>query len=152
MKAKSSIVMDFMVKSSLVLACFVFGFSSLTKGNAQGIVGKWKQVSAKMFCTPDAVKNSHGHLKDVMDMPKVEAMDEFKSDNTLTETITSGTTKTSASGTWTMLGKTVTISITGHKPMNGIISETGNTLIYTMDMPKSDHMQVSKREWTFSRI
>ena len=134
-----------------MLACGLSGFAG-NHCEAQSIVGKWQQVSGKMYCTPDAVKNSHGHLQDVMEMPKVEAMDEFKADNTLIETITSGTTKTSTSGTWTMSGKTVTISITGHKPMSGIVSDTDKTLIYTMDMPKSEHMQVIKREWTFAKI
>ncbi len=152
MKTKSSIFMAFILKLLLVVTCFVFGFSSLSKCDAQGIVGKWRQVSGKMFCTPDAVKNSHGHLQDVMDMPKVEAVDEFKADKTLTETITSGTTKTVTSGTWAMSGKIVTISITGHKPMSGIVSDADKTLIYTVEMPKSEHMQVSRREWTFSKI
>ena len=58
-----------------------------------------------MYCTADAVKNSHGHLQEVMDMPKVDVVDEFKSDNTLTETITTGSTKTSISGTWTWQAK-----------------------------------------------
>jgi len=152
MKTASPIFITFKFKALVVVTCFVFGFSSFTKCDAQGIVGNWKQVSAKMFCTPDAVKNSHGHLQDVMEMPKVEAVDEFKEDNTLIETITSGTTKTSTSGTWTMSGKTVTVSITGHKPMSGIVSDAGNTLIYTVEMPKSEHMRVSRREWTFSKI
>ena len=105
-----------------------------------------------MYCTADAVKNSHGHLQEVMDMPKVDAVDEFKSDHTLVETITTGTTKTSNSGTWTMNGKTVTITITGHPPMSGIVSDADNTLIYTVEMPKSEHMQVIKRQWTYSKV
>lgn len=133
---------------------FLIGLSSLgfNYSFGQSIVGKWKQVSGKMYCSPDAVKNSHGHLQDVMDMPKVEAVDEFRSDHTLTETITTGGTKTSTSGTWAISGKTVTITITGHQPMSGIVSEKGNSLVYTLEMPKSDHMQVTKREWTYEKI
>jgi len=138
-------------KAIIIFFC-LSGLAGVPPCGAQSIVGKWKQISAKMFCSPDAVKGSHGHLQEVMDMPKVEAVDEFKSDNTLIETITSGNTKTSNSGKWTISGKTVTISITGHKPMNATISELGNTLIYSMDMPKSEHMQVLRREWTFARI
>jgi hypothetical protein len=137
---------------SLILTCCLIGFAGMQPCGAQSIVGKWKQVSAKMYCTPDAVKNSHGHLQDVMEIPKVDAVDEFKSDKTLTETIISGTTKTITSGTWTMLGKSITISIIGQKPMTGIVSDAENTLIYTIELPKSEHMQVSKREWTFSKI
>ena len=138
-------------KTILLTSCLI-GLTAMMHCDAQSIVGKWKQVSGKMYCTPDVVKNSHGHLQDVMDMPKVDAVDEFKSDHTLTETITTGATKTSNTGTWTMAGKTVTISITGHPPMSGIVSDTDNTLIYTVDMPKSEHMQVIKRQWTYSKI
>jgi hypothetical protein len=142
---------DIISKAFLLTSCLM-GFAGTMRCDAQSIVGKWKQVSGKMFCSPDAVKNSHGHLQEVMDMPKVDAVDEFKSDHTLTETITTGATKTSSSGTWTMTGKTVTISITGHPPMSGIVSDTGDTLIYTVEMPKSEHMQVIKRQWTYSKI
>jgi hypothetical protein len=76
-----------------------WGFLSICRADAQSIVGRWKQVSAKMYCAPDAVKNSHGHLQAVMDMPEVDAVDEFRADNTLVETITTGTTRTSTSGT-----------------------------------------------------
>jgi len=51
-------------------------------------VGKWKQVSGKVFCTFEAVKKSHNYLLEVMDVPKVERLDEFKADDNLTETIT----------------------------------------------------------------
>jgi hypothetical protein len=138
-------------KTILLTPCLI-GLTAMIHCEAQSIVGKWKQVSGKMFCDADAVKKSHGHLQDVMDMPKVDAVDEFKSDHTLTETITTGATKTSSTGTWTMAGKTVTISITDHPPMSGIVSDTDNTLIYTVEMPKSDHMQVVKRQWTYSKV
>jgi Lipocalin-like domain len=142
---------DIISKAFLLTACLA-GFAGVMRCDAQSIVGKWKQISGKMYCTADAVKNSHGHLQEVMDMPKVDVVDEFKSDHTLTETITTGSTKTSNSGTWTMAGKTVTISVTGHPPMSGIVSDTDNTLIYTVEMPKSDHMQVIKRQWTYSKV
>jgi hypothetical protein len=141
-----------LIFKATVLASCLWLFAFMQQCAAQSIVGSWKQVSAKMFCTADAVKNSHGHLQEVMDMPKVEAVDEFKADKTLIETITSGTTRTSNSGTWALTGKTVTITITGHPPMSGTISDTDKTLIYTMEMPKTEHMQVSKREWTFSKM
>jgi hypothetical protein len=140
------------ISRAFLLTSCLMGFAAMVRCDAQSIVGKWKQVSGKMYCSPDAVKNSHGHLQDVMDMPKVDATDEFKSDHTLIETITTGATKTSSSGTWTMAGKAVTISITGHPPMSGIVSDTDNTLIYTMDMPKSEHMQVIKRQWTYTKV
>jgi hypothetical protein len=140
------------ISKVFLLASCLMGFAGIMRCDAQSIVGKWKQVSGKMYCTADAVKNSHGHLQEVMEMPKTDVVDEFKSDHTLTETITTGSTKTSNSGTWTISGKTVTISVTGHPPMSGIVSDTDNTLVYTVEMPKSEHMQVIKRQWTYSRV
>ncbi len=138
-------------RAFLLTACLTL-FAGIMHCDAQSIVGKWKQVSGKMYCTPDAVKNSHGHLQEVMEMPKADVVDEFKSDHTLTETITVGQTKTTNSGTWTMTGKTVTITITGHTPMSGTVSDSDNTLTYTVEMPKSEHMQVIKRQWTYSKV
>ena len=146
-----SLKSDIVSKAFLLITCLT-GFAGVMHCEAQSVVGKWKQISGKMYCTADAVKSSHGHLKEVMEMPKADVMDEFKSDHTLTETITTGSTKTSNSGTWTMSGKTLTISITSHPPMSGIVSDTDNTLIYTVEMPKSDHMQVIKRQWTYSKV
>lgn len=143
--------MNFIKKAFISFSCLL-GLAGTEYCNAQSIVGKWKQISGKMYCTPAAVQNSHGHLQPVMDMPKVAAVDEFKADKTLIETITSGATKTSNTGTWSMAGKSVTISIAGRPPMSGIISDTNNTLIYTLEMPKSEHMQVIKREWTYTKI
>ena len=138
-------------RAFLLTGCLL-GFAGIIHCNAQSILGKWKQISGKMYCTADAVTKSHGHLHEVMDMPKVDAVDEFKSDHTLTETITSGSTITSSLGTWTMTGKTVTITITGHPPMSGIVSDADNTLIYTVEMPKSEHMQIIKRQWTYTKV
>jgi hypothetical protein len=140
------------VIKTILMACCLTSFSGVANCFGQGIVGKWKQISGKMYCTADAVKTSHGHLQEVMDMPKVDAVDDFKSDHTLIETITTGATKTSSSGTWTIAGKTVTIFLTGHPSIIGIVSDTGNTLIYTVEMPKSEHMQVIKRQWTYSKV
>ena len=144
--------MKSLISRAFLLTSCLSGFAGIMHCDAQSIVGKWKQISGKMYCTADAVKNSHGHLQEVMDMPKVDAVDEFKSDHTLTETITSGTSKTSSSGTWTMTGKTVTITLNGHPPMSGTVSEADNTLVYTVEMPKSEHMQISKRQWTYSKV
>jgi hypothetical protein len=135
----------------VLLTLSLMGFSTVGI-RAQSIIGKWKQVSAKTYCTPDAVKNSHGHMQEVMDMPKVNAVDEFKSDHSLVETITTGTSSTSTSGTWKMVGKTVTITIAGRPPMDGTVSDTGSSLIYTIQMPKTEHQQVIKREWTFEKV
>jgi hypothetical protein len=134
----------------VLLSVCLMGFTAAGI-QAQSIIGKWKQVSAKMYCTPDAVKNSHGHMQEVMDMPKVNAVDEFKSDHSLVETITTGTSSTTNSGTWKMVGKTVTITIAGRPPMDGTVSDSGGSLVYTMQMPKTEHQQVIKREWTFEK-
>ena len=135
-----------------ILIIFSSLFTGIIPCDAQSIVGKWKQVSGRMFCTPEAVAKSNGHMQAIMQMPKIDAVDEFKSDNTLVETITSGGQTTTNTGKWTISGKNVTISVTGNSPMGGIYSATDNTLVFTMEMPQNPHMSVTKREWTYARL
>ena len=118
----------------------------------QSIVGKWKQISGKMYCTPEGIVKSHGHMKEIMDMPKIDAVDEFRSDNTLIETITSGGKTTTNTGKWVMSGKAVTITVNGNPPMGGVYSASDNMLVFTLQMPPSANMAVSKREWTYARL
>jgi hypothetical protein len=127
-------------------------FTNFGNCMAQSVIGKWKQVSGKMYCTPEAVERSHGHMKDIMDMPAVDATDEFNKDNTLTEIITSGGTKTTNTGTWSASGNNITITVKGEKPMTGEISSNGSILVFTVEMPKTQHQQVSKRVWTYSKM
>ncbi len=140
------------INKVFILAVAITAFAGISKSYGQSVIGKWKQLTGKTFMTPEAVKNSHGHLQDVMDMTKIDAIDEFKSDHTLIQTVTSGSVKSNTSGTWTMSGRTVTISVQGHPAMTGVVSDTDNILTYTVEMPKAEHMQVFKREWTYSRI
>lgn len=137
-------------KAGILIIIFSL-FIGILPCDAQSIVGKWKQMSGRMFCTPEAVARSNGHMQAIMQMPKIDAVDEFKSNNTLVETITSGRQTTTKTGKWTMSGKNVTITLTGNAPMGGIYSASDNTLVFTMEMPQNPHMSVTKREWTYAR-
>ncbi len=139
-------VKAFLRKAFPIFTFIVFVFFSFTNCEAQSVVGKWKQVSGKNYLTPEAVKNSHGHLQAVMEMRKVDAIDDFHSDNTLIETITSEGTKTTTACTWTQSGNKVKISIKGQEVLSGIVSGNGTTLVLSVETP------VSKREWTYSKI
>lgn len=118
---------------------------------AQSVVGQWKQVSIKGYCTPEAIQNSHGNLQAVMEMPKVDATEDFHSDNTFIETINSEGKKILHTGTWSLIGNTITITVNGDK-LVGKVSNDSRTLVCTIESPKTEHMQISKREWTYIKI
>lgn len=124
---------------------------SFNQSAGQSVVGQWKQVSVKAYCTPEAVQNSHGHLQAVMEMPKVDATEDFRSDKSFVETITTEGKKILHTGSWSLTGNTITITVKGDK-LVGIVSNDGRTLICTIDSPKTEHMQISKREWTYTKI
>jgi hypothetical protein len=136
----------FLQKAFPIFTFIVVVFFGFTNCAAQSVVGKWKQVSGKNYFTAEAVKKSHGHLQDVMEMSKVDAIDDFRADNTLIETITSGGTKTTTTCSWTQSGNKVKISIKGQETLSGIVSNNGTTLVLSVETP------VSKREWTYSKI
>ena len=146
------VIINKLVSKFLLLVFLFNGLAGFNKSDAQSVVGKWKQVSVKGYCTPEAVQNSHGHLQAVMEMPKVDAIEEFNSDNSFVETITSEGKKILHTGNWSLTGNTITITVKGEKPLIGIISNNNTTLICTIESPKTDHMQVSKREWTYIKI
>ena len=147
----SAAITKYNSKSFFIVFLFAV-FGGFTTCTAQSVVGQWKQVSIKAYCTPEAVQNSHVHLKEVMEMPKVDAIEDFHADNTFVETIMSEGKKTVHIGNWSLSGNTITISVKGEKPLVGIVSNDGTTLICTIESPKTEHMQVYKREWTYSKI
>ena len=67
---------------SLINVCAGFNKSAV-----QSVVGQWKQVAVNAYCTHEAIQNSHGHLQTVMEMPKVDATEDFHSNNTFVATI-----------------------------------------------------------------
>jgi hypothetical protein len=46
-------------KGILTFTCLIVGFSGFNKSNAQSIVGKWNQISAKQYLTAEGSK-THG--------------------------------------------------------------------------------------------
>ncbi|MEP6645615.1 MAG: hypothetical protein ABJC12_00880 [Saprospiraceae bacterium] len=126
-----------------LIVAFLF---QLATCEAQSVVGKWKQVSGKNYFDAETVAKSHGHLKDIMDMPRVDATDDFHSDHTLIETITSEGKTTTTNSTWTQSGNTVKIAIKDQDPLIGIVSGNGKALVLSVDTPNG------KKEWTYSKM
>jgi hypothetical protein len=81
----------------------------------------------------------------------VDATEDFHSDNTFAETINSEGKKIMHTGTWSLTGNNITITVNGDK-LVGKVSNDGRTLNCTIEYPKTDHMQISKREWTYTKI
>ena len=144
----------FNLKALLIFFCITVGFASFTKCDAQAFIGKWKQVSAKTYCTPEAVKRSHCHLQAIQDMPLPEdVIDEFYANKTTRETITGNGTKKVESGTWNLTGDHLKITRKeGQELTYTIVSVIGSTLVLAVEMPKTPNMSVIKREFTFTKM
>ena len=155
MKTKSTFT-AFAVKT-LLITCITFGLSSFTLCNAQSsVVGKWHEVSAKQFFTPEGTKQTGKSVieKQTSATDKVEW--EFKSDHTYT--MTSGHIKfKTVAGTWSVTGNQLTIlgdaaKRGGIAPMIYTFSITGNTMIKTMITKPPYNTMVSKMEDTNVRM
>src|ERR1035437_6918704 len=53
---KTKTLIAFTLKAILILTFTIVGFSGFTKCGAESIVGKWKEVSGKDYCTAKGVK------------------------------------------------------------------------------------------------
>ena len=146
----------FAVKT-LLITCITFGLSSFTLCNAQSsVVGKWHEVSAKQFFTPEGAKQTGKSVieKQTSTTDKVEW--EFKSDHTYS--MTSGHMKfKTVAGTWSVTGNQLAIlgdaaKRDGMEPMIYTFSITGNTMIKTMITKPPYNTMVSKMEDTNVRM
>ena len=139
-----------------LITCTIVGFSSFTVCHAQSIVGKWNEVSAKQFFTPEGAKQTGKSVieKQTSATDKVEM--EFKPDHTFTEI--SGHIKFHTSGgTWSVSGDQLKMIGAGEQKagMPGRIytfSITGNTMIRTMTIQPPYNTIVYKQEDTSTRL
>jgi len=151
-----SIFTAFILKASLII-CITVGFSSFIVVNAQSsVVGKWNEVSAKQFFTPEGAKQTGKSVieKQTSSTDKVEL--EFKSDHTYTE-IAGHIKFHTSTGTWSVSGNQLTMIGTAEKKagMEGRIytfSINGNTMTRTMMTKPPYNTMVYKQEDTSTRM
>ncbi len=145
----------FTLSSILILIC-ITGSSITTKCNAQSIVGKWNQVSAKQFFTPEGVKQTGKSVIEGQTSSTDKMELEFKSDHTYTEF--AGHIKLhTVTGTWSVSGNQLTMVAAAEKRagMGGRIytfSITGNTMTRTMIVKPPYNTMVYKQEDTSIRM
>ncbi len=138
-------VITLKVLFTLTITVAMVGF---TKCDAQSVVGKWKEVSNKLFFTPEGIKRAKGRVSE--DLPGFNVVDEFNADKTFTET--SPAANNVSTGTWALTGDKMKITIKGAEPINVIVSVNGNTLVITMMMQDKPHQTTSKSEKTFTKM
>ena len=104
------------LKAILILAISAVGFADFTKCDAQSIVGKWKEVSGKDFCTAKGVKVTGKQF-----LPQAPQMGgqviEIRSDHTFTssELMTWVPSAVKLTGTWTLSGDQLNTKLDLHQ-------------------------------------
>ena len=155
MKTKSMFT-TFKLKALITITCITVGFSSFIVCNAQSIVGKWNEVSAKQFFTPEGSKQTGKSVieKQTSATDKVEL--EFKSDHTYIE-IAGHIKFHTSTGKWSVSGNQLTMTGTAEQRagMEGRIytfSITGNTMTRTMIIKPPYNAMVYKQEDISTRM
>jgi hypothetical protein len=154
----------FALKVILILTCLIVGFPCFTNSDAQSIVGKWNQISAKQFLTAEGAKT---HGKPVLETP-MEAIGtvvfEFKSNHTYVEkTSHANDSKVlTFTGTWSVSGNQLELKLDPeqedpkYNPKKDAISPNitmsinVNTMLWTTLYP--DGKITSKIELTLTRM
>lgn len=102
---KTKTLIAFTLKAILILTFTIVGFSGFTKCGAESIVGKWKEVSGKDFCTAKGVKVTGKQF--LPQDPKMGGqVIEIRADHTFTslELMTWVPSAVKLTGTWTLSG------------------------------------------------
>jgi hypothetical protein len=154
----------FALKVILILACIMFGFSGFNKCDAQSIVGKWNQISAKQFLTADGDK-THGESVLETQMSSIGTVEfDFKSDHPYVEKTshTGDSGVLTFAGTWSVSGNQLELKLAPEQkdpkynpkkdaiPTKIILSINGNTMVWSTLYPDSNI--TTKTELTLTRL
>ena len=151
-------------KGILTFTCLIVGFSGFNKSNAQSIVGKWNQISAKQYLTAEGSK-THGKSVLETQMSSIgTVVFEFKSDHTYAEkTSHAGDSKVlTLTGTWSLSGNQLELKLAPEQedpkynpkkdavPPKITLSINGNTMVWSTLYP--DSKITAKIELTLTRL
>jgi hypothetical protein len=102
---KTKTMKAFILKALFTITCITYGFGSVNKCDAQSIVGKWKEVSGKDYCTAKGVKVTGKQFLTQAPQMGGQVL-EIKSDHTFTssELMTWVPSSVKLTGTWTLSG------------------------------------------------
>ena len=168
MKQKSIFSKAFALKVLLIITCIIISFANFTNCNAQSIVGKWNQVSAKQFFNAEDAKKLG---KSFVETPTGSAGNtaiEFKTDHTYVKTLSGKyhPTPVLLTGTWKVSGNQFEMKIDakqadpkfndprGNDSNSDTASLKDDTLIITTPVPADNPlgMKIIKIEATYKRI
>lgn len=154
----------FALKVILILSCIIVGFSDSNRCDAESIVGKWNQISAKQFLTAEGIK-THGKSVLETQMSSIgTVIFDFKSDHTYVEkTSHAGDSKVlTFTGTWSLSGNQLELKLDPkqedpkYNPKKDAISPkitisiNGNTMVWSTLYP--DSKITTKIELTLTRL
>ncbi len=168
MKRQSKIFTNLNLKTLFMLICITIGFAGFTKCNAQSIIGKWKQVSAKQFFNAEDAKKLDRSFIEVPTGSAGNTVIEFKSDHTYNQTI-SGKYQPkpiSLTGSWSGLGDQFKMKIDanqadskntpkGNDPNGATVSLKDGVLTVSMPVTATNNplgMKIIKLETTYKRM
>jgi hypothetical protein len=123
-----------LLKIILVLSGTILVFSDYSKCDAQSVIGKWKEVSGKDYCTPRGVKASGKQF--LLQAPQMGGQVlEIRSDHTFTSSgpMNWVPSDVKLTGTWTLTGDQLNTKLDLHQtdPLNNPTKEVATT-IYTL--------------------
>jgi hypothetical protein len=162
MKTKN--LKTFALKVILILNFIIVGFSGFNTCDAQSIVGKWNQISAKQFLTAEGTK-THGKSVLETQMSSIgSVVFEFKSDHTYIEkTSHAGDPMVlTFNGTWSLSGNQLELKLDSkqedpkYNPKSDVVtpkitlSINGHTMIWSTLYP--DSKITTKIELTLTRL
>jgi hypothetical protein len=154
----------FALKVILILTCAIVAFSGFTKSDAQSIVGKWKEISGKDYCTAKGVKATG--KKFLLQAPQMGGQIlEFRSDHTFTSSELMNWVPSSVklTGTWTLSGDQLNTKLDLHQqdPVNNPAKDAvttiytmtinGNNMVLSLPMPSNSPM-IERMEKTYIRM
>lgn len=154
----------FALKVILIQSCIILGFSGFNKSDAQSIVGKWNQISAKQFLTAEGSK-THGKSVLETQMSSIgTVVFDFKSDHTYVEkTSHSGNSGVlTFTGTWSVSGNQLELKLAPEQenpkynpkndavPQKSTLSINRNMMVWSTLYPESKI--TTKIELTFTRL
>ena len=145
------------LKALIVITCFIVGFASFTKCDAQSIVGKWNGVSVKNYFSPEYAKVAGKSMEEKTVKETGNSAIEYKPDHTFIMTFSAlnDPDVTTMKGTWSLTGDQLKLTLEPkYNPQKmtttATVSITGNTMVTTAVMPAPS--RISKTISTSTRM
>jgi len=132
----------FTSKALFILTCITIAFASITKCDAQSIVGKWKGVSVKNFYSTEGAKMMGKSMEEKSAEEIGNSEIEYKSNHIFIMNFSAPNSSdvTTMNGTWSLTGDQLKLTLEPQynpQKMNktATVSINGNTMVTTAVIP-----------------